>query len=285
MKKLVILGLFSPLLSAVVAAPAPVPSGRGERRAQEAAAALVVRLGGTVFYGYQQMKSVKPNAFDPKAKPKDPKAFHRVVCVGLRGSKVADKDLGVIARLPGLVILDVSRTGVTNGGLAYLKGVKSLRVLSSNGTRVDDAGLEHIEGLTRMWLLLLDDTKVSNAGLVHLGGFTGMEEWLGSSGTRVTDGSIEHLQGFTTVRHLDLSLTKVTAQGRKDLRGAVPNTHISVDPRTLGRAGSTRGQLIEASGCRSQSCEQGCGSRHSLKGRFSPKSTSFSLAFSPSSCS
>jgi hypothetical protein len=230
MRNLVVLGLFSSLFSAIVAAPAPVPREGDERRAQEVAVALVARLGGTVWYDYQRVATSKLNAFDPKAKPKDPKAFHRVVYVTLHGSKVADEDLAVIARLAALVILDVSKTRISNAGLMHLKGVKSLRVLSLNGTRIDDAGLKHLEGLTGMWQLLLDDTKVGDAGLLHLRGFTGMEEWLGLSGTQVTDGGIKHLQGFTTLRHLNLLRTKVTPQGGKDLRRALPKTHVSVDP-------------------------------------------------------
>ncbi len=227
MRFAITIGLTAVLVGATVAAPIPKLD---ERKDQRDAVELVQKLGGEVYYDYQRPNPNKPNAFDPQAKPKDPAAFHRVVCVGLRDTKVTDDDLKVLAKLPQLENLDLTNTRVTGAGLEHIKDLKNLRVLALWKTQVDDAGLAHIKGLTKMWMLTLDDTRVTDAGLVHLKGMTGLEEWLGLTDTAVTDAGLKHLEGFTKLRSLNLIRTQVTAAGAQNLQAALPKTLISLRP-------------------------------------------------------
>jgi Leucine Rich Repeat (LRR) protein len=202
-----------------------------ERKEQQQAVEAIVKLGGAVYYDYQRLPNAgRPNAFDPKAKPKDPEAFHRVISVGLRDTNIKDDDLKVLTKLSHLEILDLSNTRITGAGLAHLKGLKNLRVLSLWKTDVDDQGLEHLKGMTKMWSLVLDETKITDAGLVHLKDMTDLEEWLGLTGTQITDEGLKHLEGFKKLRHVNLIRTNVTGAGVAKLQQALPNTMLSIRP-------------------------------------------------------
>src|SRR5438445_116946 len=97
---------------AASSAAAPVPP-RDERKEQKAAVEAIEKLGGSVQYDYQRVPGPKPNHFDPKAKPKDPNAFHRVIFVSLRDTKVTDDDLKILNLLPQLETLDLCNTRIS----------------------------------------------------------------------------------------------------------------------------------------------------------------------------
>ena len=223
MRCLVALGFLS-VVGSMVAAPIPP---RDERKEQQQAVERILKIGGNVSYDYQRPNPDKPNVFEPDAKPKNPAAFHRVVHVDLRGTKVTDEDLKVLALLPCLENLDLTDTRISGAGLAPLEGLTNLRVLGLWKTSVDDAGLEHIKGLTKLWLLILDETRVTDAGLVHLKNMTELTPWLGLTGTQVTDDGLKCLEGFKKLKSLNLRNTQVTEAGAKRLRVALPNTDIS----------------------------------------------------------
>jgi hypothetical protein len=194
MNGLIALAFASFLVDDAVVAPVPTPVEHSEpvvapiptldkRKEQQEAVEAIRRLGGEVFYDYQRPNPDEPNFFDPKARPKNPEVFHRVVRVSLRDSKATDDDLKIFAKLPHVENLDLTNTRITGAGLEHLKGLTNLRVLGLWKTRVDDAGLKHIKGLTKMWLLSLDGTNVTDAGLAYLKSMTGLEEWLGLADT------------------------------------------------------------------------------------------------------
>jgi hypothetical protein len=208
----------------LVAAPAPP---RDERKEQERAIEMILKRGGKLSYDYQRPDATRPNVFEPEAKPKDASAFHRVVAVTLRATKVTDDDLKLLALLPNLENLDLSETQTSSAGLAHLKGLKNLRVLCLWKTPVDDDGLEHLKDLTKMWLLILDETRITDAGLIHLKKMTELENWLGLAGTGVTDEGLVHLEGLVKLKSLNLRNTRVTEGGFKVLRTALAKTDIS----------------------------------------------------------
>src|SRR4051794_33866157 len=89
MRGLDALALVAALTLIATSAPVPWPN---DRKAQEEAVGAIRKLGGTVRYDYQRIRdsSGRPYVYDLEAKPKDPDAFHRVVHVCLRDTKVAD---------------------------------------------------------------------------------------------------------------------------------------------------------------------------------------------------
>jgi len=62
----------------------------------------------------------------------------------------------------------LSGTGVTDGGLAHLKGLTGMKMLFLGKTKVTDAGLVHLKGMTGLEGLLLQNTKVTDAGVKKL---------------------------------------------------------------------------------------------------------------------
>ena len=183
------------LLTVGMAATATAAPGlkSDERRDQEAAVALVNRLGGEVYFDYQRPNPDRLDLFDPTARPADSAAFHRVVAVRLQGTKVSDDDLGALGRLPALESLDLGDTAVTAAGLAHLTGLTNLRVLRVRKTRVDDAGLEHLKGMTKLSTLDLGWTRVTDAGLAHLHGLAGLR-FLDLAGTGASTGGVQALR-------------------------------------------------------------------------------------------
>ncbi|MCE5229858.1 hypothetical protein LLG95_09710 [bacterium] len=217
------------LISCVVM---PTRSGwrAGREQAQKEAVAAVLALGGEVMYDFQRPNPNQPNVFDPNAVPGDPNAFHRVVRVGLRDTRVTDADLALLDKLPDVENLDLTNTSVTGAGLIHVRGLKKLAYLGLWNTQVDDEGLKNIQHLTKMWGLVLDNTKVTDAGMVHLKGLTNLTEWLGLTDTRITDKGLKHLTRLKKLRSLNLRRTQVTPAGVKELQRALPATDISFGP-------------------------------------------------------
>jgi hypothetical protein len=60
-------------------------------------------------------------------------------------------------------------------------------------TKITDAGLAQLNALTNIKSLELDATQVSDAGLVHLEGFSQLD-YLDLSGTQVSDTGVRKLQ-------------------------------------------------------------------------------------------
>lgn len=126
------------------------------------------------------------------------------VNLSLLGSAVTDD---TIRKLDGLqhtlIWLNLARTGVTDNGLAALKGFTELRRLHLENTAIGDAALIHIAGLTKL-------------------------EYLNLYNTRVTDSGLAHLKNMKSLRKLYLWQTQVTEEGVKALQAALPHVQIDV---------------------------------------------------------
>lgn len=119
----------------------------------------------------------------------------------LLGADVNDADLALLEGLEkALVWLNLSRTSVTDAGLARLVGFHQLRRLHLANTGVSDAGVEHLGGLTQLQYLNLYGTKVGDAGLAHL-------------------------KGLKALRKLFLWQSAVTGEGVAALTTALPELH------------------------------------------------------------
>jgi hypothetical protein len=94
---------------------------------------------------------------------------------------------------PALVWLSLSRTQVTDAGLAPLASCRALRRLHLAQTGIGDAGLLHLRNLTELRFLNLFGTKVTDQGLAHLHGLRQLAKlflWQ----TAVTDAGVAALQ-------------------------------------------------------------------------------------------
>ena len=94
--------------------------------------------------------------------------FDRVEQVQLRrwGTDAEPAECG---KLWHLQILWVARgAGLTDDGVAHLKGLSQLSYLRLSRTQVTDAGLAHLEGLSELQELDLSRTQVTEAGVAEL---------------------------------------------------------------------------------------------------------------------
>jgi len=118
---------------------------------------------------------------------------HLDVNLHTSGTAVTDSSLAVLAKLPGILHLDLGGTSVSDAGLVYLKSLKGLTALHLEGTKVTDAGLVTVGGLHDLTYLNLYNTGITDAGLAHLTKLTNLHSlyvWQ----TKVTDDGVAKLK-------------------------------------------------------------------------------------------
>lgn len=93
---------------------------------------------------------------------------NHVAQLDLSKTAVTDAGLAPISDLGRLVKLDLSQTSVSDEGLKALGGLKELRYLNLYGTQVSDAGLKPIQGLENLENLYLWQSKVTAKGIKAL---------------------------------------------------------------------------------------------------------------------
>jgi Planctomycete cytochrome C/Leucine rich repeat len=117
--------------------------------------------------------------------------------------KIKDAQLKPLVDMaPKIVELDLSRTSVSDDGLAVLKGMTQLKRLNLRGTSVTDAALEHIKGLASLQSLNLVGTKVTDAALPLLKGLKNLKT-VYLADTQVSSRMLEQAQkGLPTTKLL-----------------------------------------------------------------------------------
>lgn len=153
----------------------------------------------------------------------------QIVGVHLRASWITDGDLLELARLPQLQRLDLSRTRITDQGLAYLKTSmnlrevnlaytekigdpahavvkqwKNLRRLNLRGTVIADETAASAAALPNLEVLDIADTIVGDAGMEALTSAQNLRE-LAIGNIRMSEAGFQSLRQFTTLAVLDLS--------------------------------------------------------------------------------
>ncbi len=124
------------------------------------------------------------------------------VNLSLLGPQVTDADLALLAGVEkDLVWLNLSRTAVSDAGLATLAGFQRLRRLNLSNTKVTDAAIASIAALPEL-------------------------EYLNLYGTSVTDAGLGGLKGLQRLRDVYVWQTAVTADGAKALADSLPSVRI-----------------------------------------------------------
>ena len=142
----------------------------------------------------------------------------QVIAVNLRASWVSDGDLLELARMPKLQRLDLSRTRISDKGLAYLKTASRLREVNlSYAERIGDpahAVIKEWKQLTRLSLrgtVVADETAAAAASLPVL-------ETLDLADTIVGDPGVEALAAAPKLRQLSLGNVRTSEVGYQSLR-------------------------------------------------------------------
>ena len=136
-----------------------------------------------------------------------------------------------------IVVLDLSRSLITDAGMVHLKGLRSLRKLDLHSTNITDRGIANLAALTHLEELDLSNTRLTGAGMKALAKLKGLRR-LRLNSTRITDESFVHFAGLSNLEHLhisDLGRTKdgdmdkvISGVGLKHLTGLDRLRHLSL---------------------------------------------------------
>ncbi len=133
--------------------------------------------------------------------------------------KPNDKCMPYIAHLTGLKVLNLEDADITNKGLQYLTGMKSLQILYPPRLS-SDAGMAQIAKIKTLKALYFRDNYVSDDGLKYLAKLENLEE-LALDGKRMTNDGLKHLANLPKLHYLLLQ-RKFTDDGMRYLKD-IPN--------------------------------------------------------------
>lgn len=151
--------------------------------------------------------------------------------------KFTDADFAVLAKHLGDVQALTVRSPITDEGLQYLAGLKSLRRLDLSGQQqVHGSGLAQLTGLSNLEEINLSKTGVTNAGLAHLGGFSSLQN-VNLAQTSIGDAGVAHLQGLRNLRKVSLAGTKVSDAGLTHLKRLTKLDELTLKQTPINGAG------------------------------------------------
>ena len=193
-------------------------------RVQREAVAAIVKTGGQVVYEWGRIPG---GGLNPNGQPRGPKwlverlgvDYFGSVVIAQLGPKGTDAEMEHIGRLSRLQGAMLSRAkGVTDAGVAHLRGLVDLDHIGLGGTKATGTCLANFRGMTRLKELSLAGVPVADADLAHLEGLTSLE-FLDLYSTPVTDAGLSHLEGLVNLKSLRLTSTQVTGPGLSHLGG------------------------------------------------------------------
>lgn len=147
-------------------------------------------------------------------------------------SRIDDRGLACVKDMSQLTIMSFfGSRGITDSGLANLRGLKNLRFLDLRNEsftpdepkepRITDAGLKHLMGLTKLESLNLQGQLITDKGLEHLSGMTELHT-LSLSFSGISDAGLKHLEGLQKLQRLHIYSNRVTPQGLAALKAKLP---------------------------------------------------------------
>jgi uncharacterized membrane protein len=89
----------------------------------------------------------------------------QIVWLKLGSTKITDKVLSDIAKLPHLTRLNLEHTAITDAGISQLKDLKYLEYINLFDTKITDAGLRELGKLKGLKKVYCWQTKVTQAGV------------------------------------------------------------------------------------------------------------------------
>ncbi len=135
------------------------------------------------------------------------------------------KDVHLLALLKEgaeIEFLVLTRTNVTDKGMACLRRMPRLKDLGLTGTQVTDAGCRELAKIETLEDLSLSNTGITDTGLEHLSMLTNLQT-LELSNTAITDRGLKSLQKLDRLQFLNVSQTNVTDEGIRDLKEKIPH--------------------------------------------------------------
>ncbi|MGA2254797.1 MAG: hypothetical protein ABSG53_09060 [Thermoguttaceae bacterium] len=157
------------------------------------------------------------------------KAWKHLRILSLTKTDLTDTGLACIAGLSQLQNLCFSSKRVTDAGLAHIPRLTKLETLCFANTEVTDGGLAHIARLNRLQTLFFSGPNVTDAGLANIAGLTQLHD-LSVYDAKVTDAGLAHIARLPKLQILWLYNTQVTDVGVAKLQKSLPNCEIHWQP-------------------------------------------------------
>ena len=138
--------------------------------------------------------------------------------IGLSKSQVTDAGLAKFEGRTNLTWLDLSDTGIGDAGLAHFRNCSQMGVMVLDRCpNVTDAGLAYLKGMRSLYKLFLGNTRVSGAGMANLKDMAEMDS-LFLKGTDISDTGLTNLENMRKLSVLSLAqCPKLTDAGLKNL--------------------------------------------------------------------
>ncbi|WP_165698563.1 leucine-rich repeat domain-containing protein [Bremerella volcania] len=134
---------------------------------------------------------------------------------------ITDAALARIGTFEKLRWLDLTKTSITDSGIAHLTGCRSLRDLSIATTHISDRSLATVGKLKTLEELDISGTPVTDAGLAHLSSLSNLKV-LRMAVTQITDEGLLKLAGLKDLEMIDARQTRITPQGVERLKQSLP---------------------------------------------------------------
>lgn len=146
--------------------------------------------------------------------------------LSLAFTKVDDKGLTALGRMPHLKSLVIYNTDVTDAGLKWLTQCPKLEDLNAGSVdQIGSEGIAAIAQLSSLRSLRLHRNDLSKANLAPLANLKKLETLI-LSDTRLTDAHLRQLHGLKQLKSLDLWGMRLDQDAMKALRAALPNCEI-----------------------------------------------------------
>ncbi|HVW87648.1 MAG TPA: hypothetical protein VHB50_23335 [Bryobacteraceae bacterium] len=128
--------------------------------------------------------------------------WKRLTRLNLRGTKITDATLEMLAGVTSLRSLDIGYAQLTDVGLNNLTSLTNLRELSMGGNKLTDNGLEFLRQLPQIAYLDLAGTQRTDSGLWSI---------------TISDPGLEAIASVSDLRELHIGGTALSANGLKKL--------------------------------------------------------------------
>jgi Leucine-rich repeat (LRR) protein len=124
--------------------------------------------------------------------------WKRLKRLNLRGTKITDSTLEVLAGITTIEWLDIGWAQVTDTGLDHLSSLTNVRSLTMGGNKLTDSALQFLRQMPQIEYLDIGGTQRTDSGLWSL---------------LLTDAGVQAIATVTELRELRLAGTNVTGRG------------------------------------------------------------------------